>query len=334
MIAALAAVSAFATSANAQTTLNMSVWHPPNHPHVTDVLAPWAEQVEKATEGRVVVRMLPKPVAAPSATFDAIRNGLADISYSVHGYMPGRFLLTKAVELPFAGDSALAISTAYWRVHEKYFAAAGEHEGIKLLGLWAHGPGHIHNSKHEVAKAEDLRGLKFRVAGGVVSDVSTALGIVGLLKPATDAYMMISTGVADGALFPMEALASFNLAKIAPYTTQVPNGLYNVSFFFGMNQARFDGLPQQDQDAIMKVSGEAYAELVGKAWDAADEVGVKAAKEAGSKITVAGPDFVESIRQATSDIERDWVEAAKAKGVDGAAALAMLRAETAKIGKK
>src|SRR3546814_16222539 len=115
--------------------------------------------------------------------------------------MPGRFTLTKIVELPFIGNSSEAISVAYWRVHEQYLAAANEHEGIKLLGLFVHGPGAIHNSEREITKISDLEGLKFRVAGGVVSDIANKLGLVGILKPAPEAYTLLSNGVAAGVMF-------------------------------------------------------------------------------------------------------------------------------------
>src|SRR3546814_16014079 len=103
--------------------------------------------------------------------------------------MPGRFTRTKIVELPFIGNSSEAISVAYWRVHEQYLAAANEHEGIKLLGLFVHGPGAIHNSERENTKISDLEGLKFRVPGGVVSDIANKLGIVGLLKRSEERHV-------------------------------------------------------------------------------------------------------------------------------------------------
>src|SRR3546814_7500602 len=84
-------------------------------------------------------------------------------------------------------------------------------------------------SEREITKISDLEGLKFRVAGGVVSDIANKLGIVGILKPAPEAYTLLSNGVADGVMFPMEAIKSFNLAELVPYTTRVPDGLYNRS---------------------------------------------------------------------------------------------------------
>ncbi len=318
------------TAASAQTVLTLTSWEPPNHPYVTHALKPWAEMVDKATEGRVKINILAKPVAAPGATFDAVRNGLADIGYSVHGYSPGRFVLTRAVELPFMGSNAEAMSVAYWRIHEKYLAKSDEHAGVKLLGVFVHGPGAIHASR-PVNTVADLKGMKLRVGGGTVADVATKLGAVGLLKPAPEAYMLLQNGVADGVMFPMEAIKSFNLTKLVPNTTQVPGGLFNTSWFFVMNEQKFQSLSKQDQDALLSVSGEALAKLHGQSWDWADEQGIAAAKEAGNKVVVAGDAFVKEVRELTASVEADWVAAAKAKGIDGAAVLAEFRQEVDKL---
>ena len=45
--------------AQAQTTLTLSSWVPPTHFVVKDILQPWMAEVEKATEGRVKVSLLP-----------------------------------------------------------------------------------------------------------------------------------------------------------------------------------------------------------------------------------------------------------------------------------
>src|SRR3546814_15584658 len=100
-------------------------------------------------------------------------------------------------------------------------------------------------------------------------------------------------------MFPMEAIKSFNLAELVPYTTRVPDGLYNVSFFFAMNEAKFNSLPQEDQQAIEGLSGEAFPTLCGKAWDVADQEGLQAAQKAGNSITEASPAMVAKIRSAT-----------------------------------
>lgn len=126
--------------ASAETTLRVSNWLPPSHPIVRDILTPWGEQVKAATDGRVTVEIMTSPIGKPPAQFDLIRSGAADVGYGVHGYTPGRFKLTPIVEGPFLSDSAEALSVGYWRVQEAMLDAADEHNGVKLLTVFTHGP--------------------------------------------------------------------------------------------------------------------------------------------------------------------------------------------------
>ena len=91
--------------------LTVSSWLPPTHAVVADFLVPWGQEIEKATEGRVTLRLLPKPVTNPAGHFDAVRDGLVDISFVSHAYYPGRFQLTKFAVMPFSGNTAVSRGT-------------------------------------------------------------------------------------------------------------------------------------------------------------------------------------------------------------------------------
>jgi TRAP-type C4-dicarboxylate transport system substrate-binding protein len=117
---------------------------------------------------------------------------------------------------------------------------------------------------------EDLAGLKFRVGGGMVNDISRALAMNATLKPAPDSYELLAGGVMDGTLFPAESTESFKIDKIIKHATTFPGGLYNTSFVFMMNQARYDKLSPQEKKAVDAISGEPAARLFGRAWDSVD----------------------------------------------------------------
>lgn len=305
--------------------LNFSSWLPPSHPIVADMMQPWIDNVRKATDGRVDIKILAKGLGHPKAYFDIVKNGMADFGYTCNNYTPGRFVVSEGVEIPFLGDTSEAMSVAYWRTYQKYFVKANEYRGVKLLGLMVHGPGQIHNSKKTIQSIADLKGMKFRISGGIAGAVCKSLGMVGLQASATKNYEFLSRGVADGTLLPLESIKSFNLMKLVPNTTIVPGGLYNVSFYLIANEKAFNSFSPEDQKAVMSVSGEAFAKMAGKAWDAADQVGLKAMKANGNKIETASPALIKEIKQATADIEADWVKRASAKGIDGAAALEFYR---------
>ena len=127
------------------------------------------------------------------------------VSFIVPGYTPGRFVLTDAIEFPFQGEASEATSVAYQRVHDRMLAKYDEHKGVKVLGVFTHGPGQIFNTKRAVTSLKDLEGMKIRVGGGMVNEVAKALGTVPMLKPAPESYELLAQGVADGVFFPKEA---------------------------------------------------------------------------------------------------------------------------------
>jgi TRAP-type C4-dicarboxylate transport system substrate-binding protein len=331
--AALAAASlaGLSTSAIAQTTLTMSSWVSPTHPLTKNVLAAWGDQVEKATNGRVKFQMLPKHPSAPPGTFDAVKEGLMDVSYVTASYTPARHVLPLLPELPGGGATAEINSVAYSRIHWKYLQAVGEYKGVKLLGVFTHGPGQMFNTKRAITKVEDLAGMKIRSGGGISEEMARALGASAFVKPAPESYELLSSGVADGTFFPSESIISFKLGSVIKYATLFPGGFYSSAFGFFMNEDKWNKLSKEDQDAITSVSGEALARLAGKAWDAADNAGIEEMRKAGIQISEASPELVKGVQERAKPLEQKWVKDATAKGIDGAKVLAEFREEVKRV---
>jgi TRAP-type C4-dicarboxylate transport system substrate-binding protein len=328
--AVLGAAMLAAGGASAQ-VLTASSWLPPTHT-LSLTQAKWCEEVSKATANRVRCNILPKPVTAPPGTFDAVRDGLADLSFSVHGYTPGRYALTQFAELPFMGDSAEATSVAYERIFGKHLAKLGEHKGLKVITVFTHGPGIVFNTKKAVNSLADLQGLKIRVGGGMVNEVGKAMGVNVTLKPAPESYELLSSGVMDGVFFPAESVESFKLEKLVKYKTTFPGGLYNTSFAFVMNEGTWNKIAKADQEAISKLSGEYAARMFGRGWDQVDRRGNAFMQSNGVVTTQASKAFVDEVKGKTSALEAKWVADAKAKGLaNPEQVLKEYRAEIAKL---
>ena len=306
------------------TTLTMSSWVSPQHHLTSVVLQGWANEVEKVTNGRVKLTMLPKHPSAPPGTFDAVRDGLVDLSYVTASYTPSRHILPLMAELPGAGDTALVNSVAFSRIHWKHF------KGVKLLGVFTHGPGQMF-TKRPVTGINDVQGLKIRTGGGVAEAVAKALGTSAFVKPAPESYELLKGGVADGVFFPMESIVSFKLESVLEQATLFPGGMYSSAFGFFMNEDKWNKLPKQDQEAIAKISGEHIARLAGRSWDEADKKGLEALQKSGVKIVNADAVFVAEVRKRSAPLVDDWITKANAKGVDAAKILAEFRAELKKV---
>src|SRR2546429_393847 len=326
----LGSVVAAASPALGQTTLTMSSWVSPQHHLTANVLQGWATEVEKATNGRVKFTMLPKHPSAPPGTFDAVRDGLVDLSFVTASYTPARHILPLLAELPGSGDTALVNSVAYSRVYWKHFHKVGEFKGVKVLGVFTHGPWQMFTKK-PVKSIADVQGLKIRTGGGIAEQVAKALGASAFVKPAPESYELLSSGVADGVFFPLESITSFKLETVLAQATLFPGGMYSSAFGFFMNEEKWNKLPKQDQEAIEKISGEHIARLAGASWDAADQKGMDALKKSGVKIVNADSEFVAEVRKRSAPIVEDWITKAKAKGVDAAKGLAEFREGLKKV---
>ncbi|PYN96036.1 MAG: ABC transporter substrate-binding protein [Candidatus Rokuibacteriota bacterium] len=327
----LGGVIAAAQPALAQTTtLTLSSWVSPQHHLTANVLQGWANEVEKATSGRVKFTMLPKHPSAPPGTFDAVRDGLVDLSYVTASYTPARHILPLMPELPGGGETALINSVAYSRVYWKHFHKVGEYKGVKLLGVFTHGPGQMFTKK-PVSGVADVQGLKIRTGGGVAESVAKALGASAFVKPAPESYELLKSGVADGVFFPMESIISFKLDTVLEQATLFPGGMYSSAFGFFMNEDKWNKLPKADQEAIEKISGEHIARLAGTSWDDADQRGLDVLKKSGVKIVNANPEFVAEVKKRSAPIIDDWITKASAKGVDATKILAEFREELKKV---
>lgn len=322
---ALAALLLSVTPAMAE-QLIMSSWLPPKHPIVVNAFEPWAEEVEKVTDGRVTVRIMGKPLGSPPAHFDMARDGVADVTYGLHSFTEdNRFNRARLGQFSFLGDDAIANSQAYWSVYGGQLNAAQEHAGTHLLGLFMHGPGLLHNNVRKIETPADMQGLKVRVPGGYVADLVGALGATPLFMSSPEVYEKLSRGVIDGVAFTYEAMTAFNLVDDIKYSMTVPGGIYNTTWFFVINEDKWNSLSEEDRAAIDAISGAAFAERVGKAWNDADTT---AQAEIGDKVDFyqASPEVIAALKEQATKLEQAWSDSLG--DYDGAAALAAFREMT------
>lgn len=322
-----------AAPAMAETELVFSSWLPSRHPIVVNAMKPWAREIAKVTDGRVTVRVLAKPLGSPPAHYDMAADGIADITYGLHSFTKDdRFARSRIGQFSFIGDDAVSGSKAFWNVYAGQLDAQAEHEGVKVLGLFVHGPGVLHNNVRKIAAPEDLSGLKIRTPGGYIADLMSDLGATTLFMSSGEVYEKLSRGVIDGVTFTYEALTAFKLTDDIKYSMRVPGGLYNTTWFLVVNDDKWAELSEEDQAAIEAISGEAFAERVGKAWNDADEKAIGKIEKAGIEIHDASPEMLDAVTAIAAEKEAEWAEAISAVGFDGTAALAAMR-EAAGVGR-
>jgi TRAP-type C4-dicarboxylate transport system substrate-binding protein len=319
------------SQAIAQKVMRVGSWLPPQHTMNKDVLPTWGKWIEEATEGRVTLKV-EYPGGHPKALLDNVQDGVFDAGWTFHGYFPGRFKLTKIVELPNLGADAEAASVAHWRVNEKYLKKAGEHRGVILAALFTHGPGNIH-LREPISSLKEMAGKKIRIGGGVQTEIADLMGVKGVAAPGSKVYEILSQGVADGVFMPLGEKRTLRLKEVAPFTLKFPNGMYLGSFGVFINPDFMASLSKKDQDAIMSVSGEKLSAMAGRYWGEDAKIGEADARAYGNTIMDATPAMQKELLEMTAGIEANWLKDVKSRKVKAKEALWELRSIARSYGK-
>ncbi|WP_460274453.1 TRAP transporter substrate-binding protein [Celeribacter sp. ULVN23_4] len=321
----LSAGSAFAENV----TIRFSNWLPPTHYIITEMIKPWMDQVEEATDGRVTFQMQPA-LGAPAAHLDLVSTGVADLGFVPHSYTPARFKLTEMGELPFTSDDAVANSVAYWRTYQKFMLGANEHKGVKLLSFWTTTPQQLFMT-NEVSNLTDLEGEKVRITSPILEAATDALGTTPITASTSDIYEMMSRGTVDGTFFQPDSIVAFRLSDYVKTQINVPGGFAHSSQMLIMNQAKWDAISPEDQAKIEALSGETISRNFAEVWDAKAQEGSATLAEQGMTVkTIEGEDLL-TLKDKLSYLREDWVKAAAERGVDGDAALAYYAEQLAKL---
>lgn len=316
-LAAIAATFALGTTAMAQ-TVNLKLAHflPTANGMHSDFMEPWARELEKCSGGSVAVEIFPggTQLGNPTKLYDAVRAGAVDIAHGLSGLPGGRFERTRIAELPFIFDSADEATRGLWAMFPDYLE--DEFPGVKILALHAHNPGQIHTTKKSVKEIADINGLKLRFPTAAAKAMIGALGGNPVGLPPGAVYENAEKGVIDGAVFTWDTMASFNLAEVMKHHLDAK--AYVTTFWFGMNQKTYDGLPANAKACVDKSSGEALIAKFGPWWDAWDKAGYARVSGDGHTITKLSDAQRAEWLKTLDPMITGFIADLKGKGIDNA----------------
>ncbi|MDA0240396.1 MAG: TRAP transporter substrate-binding protein [Proteobacteria bacterium] len=326
-VGAIVAGTMHATPANAETKILFNRFVPPKHPFNVGMFIPWAKDVEKATNGRVKVEFTAATLAPPPKQWNMVSKGIADAAMLANIFERNRLKLQSITQIPFGASSAEKRSVALWRTQKKYFDKAGEYKGMKALGLWTVSGANFYHTKKALTSVSDLKKEKMWAIAGIPNKMMTELGSVVVSVPGVDMFNVVSKGVVDGTVTSAYTLVAFKLMPYVKHITQIPGGFNANAFTFLFSEKKWNGLSQQDKDAIASVSGERIAINAGRMVDTLDAKANELAKKNGIKFTTASPAFIAEMKAKVGFVEANWLEAAKERGIDGPAALAYFQSQ-------
>ena len=318
-------------------TVELKVQHflPAGAPAQRELIEPWARAVEEQSGGRIKVRIFPAMQLGgrPPQLIDQVRDGIADVVWTLPSYTPGRFPLMSVFELPFMVSDAVATSKAAQEFYETH--ARAEFADIHPLMFHVHARGVIHTKGKAVRAVDDLKGLKLRAPSRPVGDALARYGAAAVFMPVPQVPEALSKRVIDGAVVPWEVTLPLRLNELTDHHAEIagPRGLYTSVFLYAMNKQRYEGLPPDLRRVIDANSGPSLAARAGAIWEAVEKPGRDAAAARGNAIFTLPEAETARLRELARAVNAAWVEEVGRSGKDGAALLAAAEALIVKHGR-
>ncbi len=322
---ALAALAAPAAAQDVTLKLHQFLPAQANVPKL--VLDVWADDIEKASDGRIEIQRYPSMQlgGTPPQLIDQALDGVADIVWGVNGFTPGRFPRAEVFELPFMTADAGAASSAYWKMFETHMADT-DFKDLKILATWVHGPGMLHTSE-PVETPDDLRGLKIRGASRMVTQLLDELGATSVGMPVTQIPEGLSKGVIDGAAIPWEVTTALKVPELVENHTEFEGpAIYNITFVLAMNKEKYDSLPDDLRAIIDEHSGHDFSVFAGATQAASDGPAREIALDLGNNIITISEEETTRWRELAQPVYDKWVADMEAEGIDGQALIDEARA--------
>ncbi|HLA20899.1 MAG TPA: TRAP transporter substrate-binding protein [Pseudolabrys sp.] len=317
VFAGLVLAGALATAAQAQTKWDMPTPYPDGNFHTRNVIQ-FAADVDKATKGSLKIAVhsagslikhteIKRAVRQSTAPIGEMLESLAANEAPVYGLDSVPFLAT-------GYDASKKLYAAQKPYLEKQLAS----EGLMLLYSVPWPPQGLY-AKRDLAKVEDLKGLKFRTYNPMIGRIASLVGAIPTQIEVPDLPTAFATGRVDvmitSASTGVDTKAQDYLTHYIDTQAWLPRNIVIV------NKAAFDKLTAAEKKAVTDAAKVAEE----RGWKLSiEEMTIKTAalKAAGIKVLPPSADLKNGLAKVGATIAAEWEKAA---GADGAAMLAAFK---------
>ncbi len=284
------------------------------------IITPWIEEIDKASEGRVNIKLFPAGALGKAPDqFDLAEKGIADLSYHLADYTAGRFPLTTVFSLPFMVSSGEKVSEAMWKTFQEEVKYQEEYNKVKVLALFGHPGGHFHTVNKPIRIMDDFKGLKMRTANPSISKALSIWGAVPIAQPITETYQSLQLGVLDGTVLVWEGMGVFKLNELTKYATV--GNLYTMPMMIVMNKKKWDSLPADVKTLFEDTTGLKMSMAAGKAFDDMETPFREMALKKGIEEIILEPSEYQKMVDSTLPLREEWSAEMEAKGLPGKSVL-------------
>lgn len=261
----------------------------------------FAEEVSKLSDGKMKVKTYGNgSLGSDEQMQNALIGGSQEITFVSTAPLAGLVKGFGVFDLPFLFDNEKVADAVLDGPAGQKLLDTLPAKGLIGLLYWENGFRNITNSRHEISKMEDIKGIKLRVMQNEVAlAVFNGLGANAIPMPFTELFTALETKTVDGQENPLSTIKTSKFYEVQPYLT-ISNHVY-TPFVLLASKRWWDGLTADEQDVLKQAAktSQAYQRKISRK---ADSESLQFIKDKGVKVSKFSPEEKEKIRTTLEPI--------------------------------
>lgn len=241
--------------------LKWADWDPPVSVYVRNTTLPWIQLIEKESGGRIKISYFgTESLVKRPDLYDALLNGIADITLFSASSGPGRFPLLEVADLPFLYQGSAICGLSLWDAY-KQGAFGKDLTDVHLLAFRPNAPSNITNRTKPIKTAADWKGQKFGGSGVIVQGLCDLMGATFVGLGSAERYDGLQKGMIDMTAIEWEGQYAWKFYEVTKYRTTGADMTITAAMWYAMSQKAYDNLPADLKALIDKYTGEWMTKL-------------------------------------------------------------------------
>src|SRR5699024_9215583 len=287
----------------------------PTHVVAKEATEPWAELVEKETEGRVKINIHHNSeLGGADNVWNDVKGGVYDIGTGNLPYFFDTELFPLTIgALPLAFPDNITAEKVLEEFKDEYmeevfddakWMGIGVTDGYKIFGI------------EPVNEISDLKNKKVRTSGNTYTQLTEEWGVVPVSFSFDELYTALQRGTVDYTFFNAVGAAPRKLNEVSPYLLDLDVAF--IPYVVIINRGKYEELPKDLQDTmddlfpkLAEMQNEVYSEQAVKEVEHFEEL-------VGDKGGITELDENDShLMDAANKVWKNWIEEANDKGYPG-----------------
>jgi TRAP-type transport system periplasmic protein len=298
--------------------LNYNDLAPPTHPYTTEVAEPWAEFVEKETDGRVKIHVFPSSaLGTPDTGYDDVSGGVFDVGLLYASSDSNDILFPLSIgDLPFAIPNPDVAINVMNKFQEKFMKDT--FKDAVWLGASSTDTSQLYSTE-PIETIEDMKNRKVSNSLYSRNELLKMWKSVPVSLDNAELYESVERGIVDDIIYNTTGAIGFNLNEVAPYMTKLDLGVSSNGLF--INGSMYDKLPEDLQKLFVEKLGPKHQELMAELYMTQMENSIKEfenrVKDKGGKVFTLESEELNKFKEPAKKMWDNWAAEATKRGYPG-----------------